>query len=72
MDEITSRLSDKTEFNVRQEYWPKAALLVTFLAVEKSDSPLGEKSPARHKPRASMVDAVEIAARRAKKGAAYK
>ncbi|MDC2891330.1 hypothetical protein [Psychrosphaera algicola] len=42
MDEITSRLSDKTEFNVRQEYWPKAALLVTFLAVEKSNSPLGE------------------------------
>ncbi|MDC2891359.1 hypothetical protein [Psychrosphaera algicola] len=42
MDEITSRLLDKTEFNVRQEYWLDAALLVTFLAVEKSDSPLGE------------------------------
>ncbi|MDC2890528.1 hypothetical protein [Psychrosphaera algicola] len=49
MDEITSRLLDKTEFNVRQEYWLDAALLVTFLAVEKSDSPLGEKLPARQR-----------------------
>ncbi|MBU2991278.1 hypothetical protein KO525_18005 [Psychrosphaera sp. B3R10] len=55
MDEITSRLLDKTEFNVSQEYWLDAAFLPTFLAVEKS-----------------KVDAVEIAARRAKKGAACK
>ncbi|MBU2881991.1 hypothetical protein KO525_04675 [Psychrosphaera sp. B3R10] len=66
MDEITSRLLDKTEFNVRQEYWLDAALLVTFLAVEKSDSPLGEKPPAGHNPRSMK------AACKAKKGTAYK